>query len=485
VTLPPFRFYILMVFVSLATGCATSFPEVESDFEQNWQPTEYQASVYLIPSAPEALARRIELVRRAQSSIDMTYFSWDKDLVGLMLLNEIKQAADRGVMVRLTLDDLLVFNEKWLADLDQHSNIEIRLFNPFESRKIGWLGRAFDFASDHSTFDHRLHEKYFNVDGTWMILGGRNIGNAYFGYSEKANFFDMDVLFQGQIIQSFSANYESLWKGDLLRPISDKISVNPSGEFRFFFKAFNSVMSKNQDLQLFIARTVNELSPVTYTATTASPVFDSTEKLLDNQPYFRTRVQRLLDEPLASAQHVLISTPYVVPSNGKFKVIDKLTRQQKQVELITNSSSSNDSPFVSASYEVSREDLLDKGITLLEYKDQALNDDHYYHVDTYYHNKTIIVDRRLTYIGSSNFEPRSDYLNIEFGLFVRDEEFAKQVEHYLKKQKDELFWVVSRNEEGETQWVSGEAVETQSPNYGLSHDMPDWLFRKLNIEFEL
>ncbi|MFA0071733.1 phospholipase D-like domain-containing protein, partial [Vibrio breoganii] len=94
---------------------------------------------------------------------------------------------------------------------------------------------------------------------------------------------------------------------------------------------------------------------------------------------------------------VLISTPYVVPSNGKFKVIDKLTRQQKQVELITNSSSSNDSPFVSASYEVSREDLLDKGITLLEYKDQALNDDHYYHVDTYYHNKTIIVDRRLTY----------------------------------------------------------------------------------------
>ncbi|NMU82044.1 phospholipase, partial [Vibrio parahaemolyticus] len=90
---------------------------------------------YLIPTAPEAFARRVELARNAQKSIDMTYFSWESDTLGLMLLSELKQAADRGVQVRLTLDDLLVFNEKWLADLSAHDNIKIRLFNPFDSRK--------------------------------------------------------------------------------------------------------------------------------------------------------------------------------------------------------------------------------------------------------------------------------------------------------------------------------------------------------------
>ncbi|USD44207.1 phospholipase D family protein [Vibrio sp. SCSIO 43135] len=474
-----------MVFVSLAMGCAASFPEVENDFEQNWQPTEFKASAYVIPTAPEALARRIALVRQARSNIDMTYFSWDKDLVGLLLLQEIKLAADRGVKVRLTLDDLLVFDEKWLADLDHHSNIEIRLFNPFSSRKTGWLGRVVDFAGNRSALDHRLHEKYFNVDQTWMILGGRNIGNAYFGYSTEANFFDMDVLFEGDILNAFAQNYQMLWDSELLSPISAVVATKQKRRYAHFSKALNRALMGGDEVLKAIDLSVQQLQEVTYTAITAVPVFDSVEKLDDSQPYFRSRLEHLLSEPLDTAEQVTISTPYVIPTRGEFKVIDALTKRSVEVELLTNSSSSNDSAFVPATYEQSREALLDKGVHILEYKDRALNDDHYFHADTYYHNKTVILDNKLTYIGSSNFDPRSDFLNIEFGVVIDSASFARDVEHYLKRQQDQVFWKVSRNDDGNTQWVSGDQVELKSPNYGVIHTLPDWVFRKLSIELEL
>ena len=203
-TLSKFKTACTVMLIALVTGCAQPFPEVEENFEASWKTNEYQAEAYLIPTADEAFARRVALVRNATSSIDMTYFSWDKNTLGLMLLDELKHAADRGVQVRITLDDLLVFNDKWLAELNEHDNIQIRIFNPFNSRKMGWIGRAFDFAGNQKKLDNRLHEKYFNVDHHSMILGDRIIGVEYFGFSKDANFFDMDTLFTGVIINPFA-----------------------------------------------------------------------------------------------------------------------------------------------------------------------------------------------------------------------------------------------------------------------------------------
>ncbi len=435
--------FLLMVFVSLAVGCAASFPEVENDFEQNWQPTTYQSEVYLIPSAPESLARRIDLVRKAQQSIDMTYFSWDKDLVGLKLLNEIKHAADRGVKVRLTLDDLLVFNEKWLAELNHHHNIEIRLFNAFNSRKTGWLGRAVDFVGHRDTLDHRLHEKYFNVDQQWMILGGRNIGNAYFGYSQVGNFFDMDVLFRGEVIEPFSNNYHELWDSDLVVEATEKINVEASRTYPNFYKALALSVDQDSSLDAHIENTVASLGRIDFLAASVMPVFDSREKIEDLQPYFRARAENVVNDRLDNTKHVVISSPYIIPVEGKLSFIDKLREHDVEVELFTNSSSSNDSGFVPAIYQTSRDLMLNADVKLFEYKDKAKNDDHYFHVDTYYHNKTVIIDSQMTYIGSSNFDPRSDFLNIEFGLFVDSTDFAEQVKHYLTRQQSDLFWQVS------------------------------------------
>ncbi|MGR5391958.1 phospholipase D family protein [Vibrio crassostreae] len=477
------RALLLFTFSALLVGCAQPYPEVEPDFEANWQTTQHQADVYLIPTAPEAFARRVELVRNAQQSIDMTYFSWESDTLGLMLLNELKHAADRGVQVRLTLDDLLVFNEKWLADLSDHDNIQIRLFNPFDSRKSGWIGRAVNFSTHQQRLDNRLHEKYFNVDHQWMILGGRNIGNDYFGYSRKANFFDMDVLFKGSIIQAFDQNYQQLWNSKHVTPIENIVKVNPN--YSAFAKAVNKGEIDKDIILAEVEKQVKQLTSPNFITAQVTPVFDSLKKLENNKPYFRKRVERQVWQQITTANKAVISTPYVVPGNNGFSFIDTLMKQKTDVTLMTNSSASNDSGFIPAYYEEHRQTLLDKGVNILEYKNQAKNDDHYFHADTYYHNKTVILDDQLTYIGSSNFDPRSDFLNVEFGVLIHSEAFAEHVMHYLTRQEDELFWRVSRNEQGQTQWQSMDQTHTKNPNYGGWHKMPNWIFKRLNGEFEL
>ncbi|EGQ9275867.1 phospholipase D family protein [Vibrio vulnificus] len=477
------RALLIFTFSTLLVGCAQPYPEVEPDFEANWQTTQHQADVYLIPTAPEAFARRVELVRNAQQSIDMTYFSWESDTLGLMLLNELKHAADRGVQVRLTLDDLLVFNEKWLADLSAHNNIQIRLFNPFDSRKSGWIGRAINFSTHQQRLDNRLHEKYFNVDHQWMILGGRNIGNDYFGYSRKANFFDMDVLFKGSIIQAFDQNYQQLWHSKHVTPIENIVKVNPN--YSAFAKAVNKEEIDRNIILAEVEKQVKQLTSPNFITAQVTPVFDSLKKLENNKPYFRKRAERQVWQQITTANKAVISTPYVVPGNNGFAFIDTLMKQNTDVTLMTNSSASNDSGFIPAYYEEHRQTLLDKGVHILEYKNKAKNDDHYFHADTYYHNKTVILDDRLTYIGSSNFDPRSDFLNVEFGVLIQSETFAEHVMHYLTRQQDELFWRVSRDEQGQTQWQSMNETHTKNPNYGGWHKAPNWIFKQLNGEFEL
>ncbi|QIA65708.1 phospholipase [Vibrio astriarenae] len=481
------RFHALMAlaFSILVTGCASPYPHVEEDFQTNWQSQEYNAQVHLLPSAPEALARRIDLVRNATKSIDLTYFSWDKDTVGLLLVNELKLAADRGVKVRLVLDDLLVFNEKWLAEANQHANIEIKLFNPFHSRKSGWLGRSGDFMRHQQDLDHRLHEKYFNVDHHTMILGGRNIGDAYFGYSQSANFFDMDTLFKGEILKPFASNYEVLWTSEHVMPIESQITVKANAEYKALNKALNKVNRKHSGVILDIENNIKRLKEMKYIDVVATPVFDSLEKLKDQKPYFRARAEVAVEEELANAQQVTISTPYIVPSQSKFDVIERLTSQGTQVSLYTNSSASNDSLFIPAYYKEHRQTLLDLGVEIHEYRDQAVNEDHFFHVDTYYHNKTLIIDDEVTYIGSSNFDPRSDFLNVEFGVFIRSPTFAQDVHHYLAKQKESIYWQVTRDDSGNTVWQSGEEHHVRDPNYSGWHKIPDWIFKKMDGEFEL
>lgn len=211
--LPKFSRQILLVlFSTLIMGCSNK-PEQWLEKMSLALPDSYSGQVYLIPDAPSALAHRIKAVREAEDYIEAEYFSWTADVSGLTLWHELLIAAERGVEVRIIVDDLLFFDDKWLVDIDTHPNLSIKIFNPFNARKLGWLTRAADFEMHRDRLNHRLHDKYFNVDGEAMILGGRNIGDDYFGYSPQANFFDLDVIVKGPVIQDYERNFNTLWKG--------------------------------------------------------------------------------------------------------------------------------------------------------------------------------------------------------------------------------------------------------------------------------
>ncbi|MCL9773925.1 phospholipase D family protein [Vibrio methylphosphonaticus] len=477
-------FPLLILIILSLSGCALPQQQVSQEFEHNWDYETVRSDVALIKTAPEAIARRVDLVRSATKSIDIEYFSWDKDTTGLMLLNELIIAAERGVKVRIILDDLLVFNDKWLASAASHHNLSIKLFNPFNARKSGWLSRAFDFKKNQSSLDHRLHEKYINIDGQTLVLGGRNIGDAYFSYKKKNNFFDLDVLVRGDVISSFEANFEEHWNGPYTSDLTHLITVKenqPGDTFRYLLTKNHK---KNPDIVNDIEHQIASLNKPEYVPAKVTAIFDSAKKIEDAKPYFRYRVEHFIYRYPSEKKDLFISTPYMLPNEDGFKVVNDFITSGAKVTLATNSLASNDSGFVPAYYATHRHELLDKGLDIYEYDTHAL---HLKNTNTrqgHYHNKAFILDHRLSYIGSSNFDPRSDFLNLELGLLIESEEFAIQLKDYIIGDRS-LFWKVNKNNNGKLEWQRGEQKKTKDPNYSIINKASDKLFKAMDIESEL
>ncbi|MCL1067413.1 phospholipase D family protein [Shewanella olleyana] len=474
---------VLLYVIAMQSGCSSSSLVVDRSFESEWKSSNSPAGVYLIANAPDALAFRIDKIRKANTSVNITYFSWNKDVSGVFLFNELLAAANKGVNVRVVIDDSLFFDEGWLVELNSHQNIDIKLFNPFTYRKLGWLGRAVEFQSNKDKLNHRLHEKFLSVDGKVMFLGGRNIGDDYFSYNANANFFDLDIIVNGESVSIFDKHFEALWLSEFVSLVSNIIDYEPKGKFTLFNKLVDDIHLSRPAIINNIEWRVVRLPSIKYIPATVFPIFDSLDKNMDSLPYFRKRIERfLLDYEGSAKKEIIISTPYALPAGDNFEVITAFYNNGADVTLVTNSSSSNDSSFVPAYYSMYREDLLNLNVNIYEYKDNAVHAGSFYHSTTHYHNKTFIMDRKLTYIGSSNFDPRSDFLNIEFGLMIESEEFASEMVDYILQDKDDIFWNVSFDDEGKLIWSSNGEVSYNNPNYSIINTMSDALYRLLRIK---
>ncbi|MFA0442675.1 phosphatidylserine/phosphatidylglycerophosphate/cardiolipin synthase family protein [Vibrio sp. 10N.222.51.C12] len=473
---------VLFLF-ALISGCATHQPQIDSNFESDWQYQTFHGEVSLISSAPQAFAQRLALVRAAQKSIDIEYFSWAKDVSGLMLMDALTQAAKRGVKVRIILDDLLIFNETWLASANQTPNLDLRIFNPFKSRKTNWLGRSFDYQSNKAQLNHRLHEKYFNIDGEVLILGGRNIGDDYFSFKSKNNFFDLDTLIKGQVINPFEENFLALWENDLVTPIEALITSKKQNSDELTQAVAKSV-EQNQALVTRIESEVNALDDAIYVPAKITPIFDSVDKVGTSMPYFKKRLEHFVYRYPSKKEELIISTPYLIPHNDGFKVIPDFINHGADVTLFTNSAASNDSPFVPAYYAQHRQGLLDLGVNIYEYDTDATHRNNYHSASGHFHNKAFILDSILSYVGSSNFDPRSDFLNLEFGIVIESEAFAEQLKRYLFSEDHSYYWHVQQDK-NDTSWESDTQKITKEPGTTLLSPVSNALFRSLNIESEL
>ncbi|MBY5991143.1 phospholipase D family protein [Ferrimonas balearica] len=477
------RLGLVVLLLGVLSGCGSMLPAPVADLDPLWQPQTVEGEVYLVPTAGEALAYRLQAVRDAQQEVDLIYFTWNKDLTGAYLYHELLVAAERGVTVRLMLDDLLEFEDPWLMELDQHPNIEIRIFNPFNARKGGWMARAFDFQRNKQTLNHRLHQKYFRVDQRGFMVGGRNIGDDYFGYSDAANFFDLDTLVKGPAQAQFDANFEQVWQHPLARPVAKVMTVQPTeGQFR---QEFEALKAKHPELAATIEASVTQLAKPNFVPAKLTPIFDDLRKVDDTMPYFRHRVERFLALQAMPAKHALVSTPYVLPAGKEFEAMAGFVERGASVTLLTNSLASNDSAFVGAYYNKYRKPLLAMGLEIHEYDSKAEHPDYAVSSRTFYHNKAMVLDGQLSYVGSSNFDPRSDRLNLELGLMIDSPEFAQALEHYLLEGQRHNYWQASLNHKGKVRWQKGEERVKHNPNTNAFHALPDWFFRVLNFKSEL
>ncbi len=425
----------------------------------------------------EALAARLVLAEQAEQSIDLQYYLIKNDLVGRAFLHALMRAADRGVRVRLLLDDVFTSGyDVGMAALEQHPNIEIRVFNPFNR---GFAGRSLGSLVDFGRVNRRMHNKSFTVDNQVTIVGGRNIAAEYFGAREDVNFGDLDVIGIGPVVTDVSHMFDIYWNHETALPVAafSEQPVDPEGDLRRLrerladsYATLPNTDYRDAVLERFtgFARAGTDM----FRWSGYRLVYDSPDKgRTDNSGDFKQISTELLEELIQAKEQLIIVSPYFVPRK---RGIEGLVRQHEKgvdVVIITNSLAANNQFSVHGGYAPARKPLLEAGVRIFEARpDSDIAGAELVAASgakATLHTKAFIVDRSEVFIGSFNFDPRSVNLNTEMGVIIRDPELAQAMADrvYAKLPVDayELFL-----DDGDLRWRSRdengvETVEAKEP----------------------
>ncbi len=395
----------------------------------------------LITNAREALETRLALVDLATSSIDIQYFIWQSDAVGVLLFDRLLKAADRGVKIRLLVDDFgIAANTRNLTALNSHPNLEIRVFNPNPSRDFV-IGGALHFLTSMKELNRRMHNKLMIADNRLLIAGGRNIGNSYFGLGHKYNFVDIDVLSLGAVIEESSHAFDDYWNHMAAYPVGGWNVVLPPGSYSEMREEMSSDLEKYKD-QL----SAYPLDPVDWRpwlrARGESLVVGEAHFLQDDPVKIEGQEYRLVDmvaymiDP--SEDEFLLASPYLIPVGNMLDELRAMNEEGIDVKIVTNSLASTNHTLVNSHYKKYRRPILDSGVDLYEFRDQPSADMRAV-ADVVpvtapfisLHAKVIVSDRRKCFIGSLNFDPRALVINSENGLLIDSEELAAELAVFL------------------------------------------------------
>jgi len=379
----------------------------------------------LIGNNLDAFTVRVLGARMAQRSLDLMYYIWDDDLTGRLLLNEVLEAADRGVRVRLLLDDINAQGrDPAYAALDQHPNIKIRMFNPSRAR-AGGLRRGFEVVLRVLTVTRRMHNKAFIIDGRMAIVGGRNIADSYFGAGKNKNFRDLDLLLVGPAVRQAEVVFDNFWNSEMALPIHvltlPRSLKNPSHwreRLREFHqsaeaKPFLDYLQTHSDLDTFL-----DVGQRLFVA-------DKVEVLADPPQKARKRhrenwLMGLLMAQLKNAHDNLqLTSPYFVPGKSGTTELTNIAARGCQVQILTNSLAATDVAAVHGGYISYRKKLVKGKVELYELKPDEGGRQRlrlFGSGRASLHTKAFLIDRKIGFVGSFNFDPRSVSLNTEMGI---------------------------------------------------------------------
>ena len=450
----------------------------------------------------DAFVARLAFAEAAERSIDVQYYLFHDDLSGRALTAYLLSAADRGVRVRVLLDDMdMNGRDAGLASIALHPNMEIRLFNPFPSRSL----RHLNFITHFGTVTRRMHNKAFIVDNQVAIVGGRNIGDEYFDAATDTNFGDMDVLAAGPIVTEVSDSFDRYWNSELAYPVE---ALGASGDPELLREARESlaretvaVAKSNYGRRLRESNLASDLArqEVLFYHGAAQLLADLPEKVTTDPGDRSTHLGPELADILSSAQRQLIAiSPYFVPGKQGSQLLEDLARRGVQVTVVTNSLASNDVPAVHAGYVRYRRRLLEAGIELYETRPSPRADDdgerRFGASQASLHAKTFAIDGEQVLVGSMNFDPRSDQLNTEMGILIDSPELAGAMNDWRRNDLPRYAWQVVLDDTPEgrrrLRWIDGadgqrSAVAGTEPEAGFWRRLIAGVLRFLPIEKQL
>lgn len=465
------------------TGCRLpmnqSQQEQQSQVYQDHWITEPQAknmltqglTAYLaMNDAFQSIASRIHLIRKAKYTLDLQYYIWADDFIGNLMLHELLKAADRGVKVRLLIDDQNGTKiDRQLSALLTHPNISIKLYNPYKFRHF----RVMDYIFRAQRINHRMHNKLIIADGAIAVTGGRNISSEYFDASESFQFTDMDVLFFGQSVNRANEVFTEFWNFELSYPIEQFISKGSAQDLIDLRKSFEKLEqaehSTDEKVNLEQKELANELNQNKINWAYADFLADSPKKSLgkaQGNELISHQIHQHLGDP---KQEMDLIAAYFVPTQNGTDFISQFPKQNVNVRILTNSFVANDVALVHAFYQKYRVDLLKNGAKLYEFKPYIERKRRtWYEVVTgniipkkgknksSLHAKFINIDDKV-FIGSFNLDPRSFNINTEVGLVLKSDPLQEQISDLLDRTLLTVAYEVQLNSQGELIWLDYQA----------------------------
>ena len=407
------------------------------------------SGVRLVQQNPLAFAYRLDTARKAERSLDVQYYIWHDDFTGGMLAMELIRAAQRGVRVRVLLDDLDVHDKRaFLAVADQHPNLEVRVFNPILSDN-GALGIFGELVQRGGRLNHRMHNKAWIADNRVAIIGGRNIGDEYFGAAEGANFSDTGLVMAGPVVEEVSRQFDAYWNSAAAVPVAALAGATASPADLDSLMRDSPDYVQRADAAPFAAALSDERHLAEMLARRPPPVAVRDIRVLADDPAkvgSRERgvrasrvlagVAQVMDK---ASSELLIISPYFVPGDSGADGLTALVQRGVRVAVLTNSLAATDVVGVHAGYSQYRRDLLRGGVELYEMKRSVGDETGRRRISwtgssqASLHTKAVVVDDRWVFVGSMNLDPRSVNINTEMGVLVESPELAAQLREQFRQ----------------------------------------------------
>jgi putative cardiolipin synthase len=442
---------------------------------QTSMPTPDASGFRLMPLGLFSLDTRVQLARRAEVSLDVQYYHFEDDETGRWLLRALRDAAERGVRVRLLIDDLYTGGKDplWLA-FAAHKNVQVRLFNPFaRARDQGQGGRFLASLDEWSRVNHRMHNKLLIADGAMAVIGGRNVANEYYLRSMSENFVDVDAFTVGWIVPPLQNLFDRYWNSDPVYPLESVARTElPPNDILGYGPIADDL----------------DLGRLGLIWGEAYVFADHPDKPFDGEvggDLLETSVTYNVFEAIRGAkEEVVASSPYFVPGPLSMEMLRELRSKNVKVTVMTNSLASTDEPIVHIGYAAHREELLRMGVELYELSSSRLKDNKrpflFGKSLGRLHAKLVVIDKKRLFIGSMNLDPRSATINTELGAMIDSPPLARELLRIIDIDRLQSAYRVRLNPSGSgLQWLSNdgdkEFILNQEPDSTPWLRIKSWL----------